>query len=60
MRKPMLAGNWKMNKTRDEAIQFVLAVEGNLPATIDCVVCAPAIILRVRSRQAPKPPATAP
>ena len=46
MRKPMLAGNWKMNKTRDEAIQFVLAVEGNLPATIDCVVCAPAIILR--------------
>ena len=45
MRKPMLAGNWKMNKTRDEAIQFVLAVEGQLPSTIDCVVCAPAIIL---------------
>ena len=42
----MLAGNWKMNKTRDEAIQFVLAVEGQLPSTIDCVVCAPAIILR--------------
>ncbi len=46
MRKPMLAGNWKMNKTRDEAIQFVLTVEGKLPETVDCVVCAPAIILR--------------
>ena len=46
MRKPMLAGNWKMNKTRDEAIQFVLTVEGKLPETVDRVVCAPAIILR--------------
>lgn len=46
MRKPMLAGNWKMNKTRDEAIEFVLGVEGKLPTNIDCVVCAPAIILR--------------
>lgn len=46
MRKPMLAGNWKMNKTRDEAISFILAVEGKLPESVDCVVCAPAIILR--------------
>lgn len=46
MRKPMLAGNWKMNKTRDEAISFILAVEGKLPDSVDCVVCAPAIILR--------------
>ena len=46
MRKPMLAGNWKMNKTRDDAIQFVLSVKDNLPNTVDCVVCAPAIILR--------------
>lgn len=46
MRKPMLAGNWKMNKTRDEAISFILAVEGKLPENVDCVVCAPAIILR--------------
>lgn len=46
MRKPMLAGNWKMNKTRDEAIQFMLAVQDNLPKTVESVVCAPAIILR--------------
>ncbi len=48
MRKPMLAGNWKMNKTRDEAIEFTLATTKNLPCEckVDCVVCAPAIILR--------------
>ena len=47
MRKPILAGNWKMNKTRDEAIHFVLTVESNLPKDgVEAVVCAPAIILR--------------
>ncbi|MGM9968937.1 MAG: triose-phosphate isomerase [Anaeroplasma sp.] len=53
MRKPMLAGNWKMNKTRDEAIQFVLTVGDNLPSSIDCVVCAPAIILRDLVKRSP-------
>ena len=47
MRKPILAGNWKMNKTRDEAIHFVLAVQSNLPKDgVEAVICAPAIILR--------------
>ncbi|MCR5113942.1 MAG: triose-phosphate isomerase [Acholeplasmatales bacterium] len=47
MRKPILAGNWKMNKTRDEAIQFILQVDNKLPKSgVDCIVCAPAIILR--------------
>ena len=46
MRKPVLAGNWKMNKTRDEAISFVLQVNDKLPKGIDCIVCAPSIILR--------------
>lgn len=54
MRKPMLAGNWKMNKTRDEAIQFVLSVGDNLPSSIDCVVCAPAIILRDLVKRSPE------
>lgn len=54
MRKPMLAGNWKMNKTRDEAISFVLAVgEKELPSTVDCVICAPAIILRDLVKRSP-------
>ena len=48
MRKPMLAGNWKMNKTRADALEFIYAVSENVPAveTVDTIVCAPAIILR--------------
>lgn len=48
MRKPIMAGNWKMNKTRDEALQFIYAVSDNLPAKdkLDSIICAPAIILR--------------
>ena len=47
MRKPILAGNWKMNKTRDEAIHFLLNVEAKLPKDgVESVICAPAIILR--------------
>ena len=32
MRKPVMAGNWKMNKTRDEALQFIYAVNNELPS----------------------------
>lgn len=48
MRKPVMAGNWKMNKTRDEALQFIYAVSDKLPSSdkLDSIVCAPAIILR--------------
>lgn len=48
MRKPIMAGNWKMNKTRDEALQFIYAVSEKLPAKdrLDSIICAPAIILR--------------
>ena len=48
MRKPVMAGNWKMNMTRDEALQFIYAVSDKLPSVevLDSVICAPAIILR--------------
>ena len=48
MRKPIIAGNWKMNKTRDEALQFIYSVVDKLPAKdkLDSIICAPAIILR--------------
>ncbi len=48
MRKPILIGNWKMNKTRDEALQYVYAVNEELisNANVDVVICAPAIVLR--------------
>ena len=48
MRKPIMAGNWKMNKTRDEALRFVYAVNNELPSSeeVESVICAPAILLR--------------
>ena len=32
MRKPIIVGNWKMFKTRDEALQFILKVNNNMPS----------------------------
>jgi len=48
MRKPIIAGNWKMFKTRDEALQFVYSVNMKVPPKeyVDSVVCAQAPILR--------------
>ncbi len=48
MRKPIIAGNWKMNKTRDEALQFIYSVNMKLPnkVLVDSVICAQAPILR--------------
>jgi triosephosphate isomerase len=42
MRRPIIAANWKMNKTRAEARVFVDALLGLVPADHDCeVVIAP-------------------
>ncbi|MGS0972063.1 MAG: triose-phosphate isomerase [Candidatus Izemoplasmataceae bacterium] len=48
MRKPIIAGNWKMNKTRDEALQFIYNINMNLPSNkkVESVICAQAPILR--------------
>ena len=48
MRKPIIAGNWKMFKTRDEALSFIYAVNELLPSreTVDTVICAPFVVLR--------------
>jgi triosephosphate isomerase (TIM) len=40
-RVPFIAGNWKMHKTRGEAVAFVKALVPRLPADVDAVVCAP-------------------
>ena len=47
VRKPIIAGNWKMNKTMDEAKSFVQEVKGLVPhsSKVDSVVCAPALFL---------------
>lgn len=44
MRKPIIAGNWKMNKTPDEAAELVKAlVPAVKDADCDVVVCVPAV-----------------
>ena len=47
MRKPIIAGNWKMFKTIDEALSFVQSVKDNLPSIekVDSVVCVPYVAL---------------
>ncbi|MGG0655555.1 triose-phosphate isomerase [Rummeliibacillus pycnus] len=47
MRKPIIAGNWKMYKKLSETIEFVEAVKASVPATdkVDSVICAPALFL---------------
>lgn len=48
MRKPVIAGNWKMNKTRDEALQFIYQVNQEVPSSdeVETVICASDILLR--------------
>lgn len=47
MRKPIIAGNWKMYKTFDEAVEFVESVREAVPSDekVDAVICAPALYL---------------
>ncbi|TCL47385.1 triosephosphate isomerase [Thermolongibacillus altinsuensis] len=47
MRKPIIAGNWKMHKTLSEALSFVEEVKNAVPSAekVDSVVCAPALFL---------------
>lgn len=48
MRKPIITGNWKMNKTRDEALQFIYAVKDQVTSSekVESVICAPFPYLR--------------
>lgn len=48
MKKPIIAGNWKMNKTRDEALQFIYAVKDQVTSSekVESVICAPFPYLR--------------
>lgn len=48
MRKPIIAGNWKMNKTSTEAATFVDKVKGNIPSSdkVDAVIGSPSLFLQ--------------
>lgn len=47
MRIPLIAGNWKMNKTIDEAKAFMQAVSDQVtdPTEVETAIAAPAILL---------------
>jgi triosephosphate isomerase len=47
-RRPLIAGNWKMYKTKDDALAFIYAVNVEVPNKdiVESVICAPAIFLR--------------
>ena len=47
MRKPIIAGNWKMHKTIAEAVEFVNEIKGKLnDEVVDAVICAPFTLLK--------------
>ncbi|PLT32166.1 triose-phosphate isomerase [Bacillus sp. V5-8f] len=47
MRKPIIAGNWKMNKNLSEAKSFLEEVKSLVPSSeaVDSVICSPALFL---------------
>lgn len=47
-RIPVIAGNWKMFKTKDDALAFIYAVNLEVPERdkVETVICAPSIFLR--------------
>lgn len=47
MRKPIIAANWKMNKTLGEAKAFVNEIKEKVPneSVVDSVVCSPTLFL---------------
>lgn len=53
MRKPIIAGNWKMNKTASQAREFVLQVKERIPSNkvVDTVVAAPTLFLEAMKKE---------
>ena len=47
MRKPIIAGNWKMHKTTKEALEFVNEVKDKVNSDkVEAVICAPFTLLK--------------
>ena len=48
-RRPVIAANWKMYKTKDEALEFIFAINGLVPSKdeVESIICAPAILLNL-------------
>lgn len=53
MRKPIIAGNWKMNKTAQETADFITALAPKVKAAkCDVVLCVPFTDIAVAAKQA--------
>lgn len=54
MRKPIIAGNWKMHKTLSEAKAFVAEIKERNPVNdeVEMIVCPPALFLESLVREA--------
>lgn len=46
MRKPIIAGNWKMTMSIDEAKSFVNAIRDKINTDVEAVLCAPFTMLK--------------
>ena len=47
MRKPIIAGNWKMNKTIAETIEFINEIKDKLnDDKVEALICAPFTVLK--------------
>lgn len=46
MRKPIIAGNWKMNKTIKEGLKFIEEVKGQTEGDVEVLICAPFTLLK--------------
>ena len=47
MRKPIIAGNWKMHKTIAEALEFVSDIKDRVNnEKVEAVICAPFTLLK--------------
>ena len=47
MRKPIIAGNWKMNMTIKSGVDFINEVKGKVTGSdVEAVICAPATMLK--------------
>lgn len=47
MRKPIIAGNWKMHKTIKESVEFVNEIKSEINGTdVEAVICAPFTLLK--------------
>lgn len=58
MRIPFVVGNWKMNKTADEALDFIQAVQGQLPdpQQVETGIAAPDLFLQSMVKAASETP----